>query len=418
MNNRYSHRLDSLLLRYLIMSRLQYVFSLFLILLALPGGFSWTRSASIAPRSRSHTLVSPYRGGGALIAGAPKTRASIAPPVKVTSTVTAPAENPLAEPQRLARAQAAAIACLFTWFAANYTPLTIVQASSAAGLIACILTRNQNTPWAVAVFCGALTGMSGNLLPAASLSTKTMLDTPQLLPIVLLSSIISYIYALWDVKKWGVGIGGRLGTMAFVANLIYSLGALVVRTVRGGPGRFVLMPSSVQSLYTTLPVVSSLLASAALFQWSRRRTIQAATKDQPLSKILHTVAKLAVIWSINLPLLLNNKVRAVEYLGTVLSILIGNQIVHRTIPSLGPVLPPSLVGLLSAALCPGAGHFHITSPKLFMGALMGLTTLPNFGLLNFVQSSVLGASLFHMGLLDGFGGKLGSLAYVGVLFAK
>jgi hypothetical protein len=403
----------------MIMSRLQHAFPLFLMLLTLPGSHSWTRSASIASRSPSYTLVSPHRGGGGNPLFPSKARSSIAPPVKSTSAVAPPSENPLYDPKRQARASAACVACLVTWLVANYTPLTIVQAASATGLIACIVTRNQNIPWTVAVFCGALTGMSGNLLPAATLSTKTMFDTPQILPIVLLSSFVSYAYSVWDVKKWGVGIGGRLGTIACAANLVYSVLALVLRTIRrSGAGCFALWPASVQSLYTSLPAISSLLVSAALFQLSRQRTLHESTKDQPLSKVLHAISKIALIWSLNLPMFFHGKVQPVEYLGTILSLLIGNQMVHRTAPSLGPILPTSLVGLLGAALCAGPGHYHITAPKLFMGALMGLTTLPNFGLLNFVQSSVLGASLFHMGLLEGFGGRLGTLAYIGVLFAK
>ena len=62
------------------------------------------------------------------------------------------------------------------------------------------------------------------------------------------------------------------------------------------------------------------------------------------------------------------------------------------------------------------GYYGMTSPKIFLGALMGLTTLPTFGVVNFVQSSLLSAVLFHLGILDGFGGKLGCLAYAGVLF--
>jgi hypothetical protein len=401
------------------MARLNRAFPLFFVLLALPGSHSWTRSALIASRSRSSTLVSPHRGGGGNPLIPTKARASKVPPVKSTSVAAPPSENPLYDPKRQARAQAASIACLVTWLAANYTPLTIVQAASATGLIACIVTRNQNIPWTVAVFCGALTGMSGNLLPGATLSTNTMFHTPQVLPIVLLSSFVSYAYSVWDVKKWGVGIGGRLGTIACAANLVYSVLALIVRTVRrAGSGRFTLLPASVQSLYTTLPAISFLISSMALFQWSRQRTIQELTKDQSLFKILLGIAKVALIWSINLPMFFYGKVQPVEYLGTIASILIGNQIVHRSAPSLGPILPTSLVGLLGAALCAGPGHYHITAPKLFMGALMGLTTLPNFGLLKFVQSSVLGASLFHTGLLEGFGGRLGTLAYIGVLFAK
>ena len=72
--------------------------------------------------------------------------------------------------------------------------------------------------------------------------------------------------------------------------------------------------------------------------------------------------------------------------------------------------------MIGSILFAGSGHFGITSPKIFLGALMGLTTIPTFGAFNFVQSSFLSAVLFHLGILDGFGGKLGCLAYVGVLF--
>ena len=105
-----------------------------------------------------------------------------------------------------------------------------------------------------------------------------------------------------------------------------------------------------------------------------------------------------------------------EYLGTVLSIFMGSQLVHRNIGKYGPILPTSIVGMIGSFLFAGSGYYGITSPKIFLGALMGLTTIPTFGVYNFVQSSFLSAVLFHLGIFDGFGGKLGCLAYAGVLF--
>jgi hypothetical protein len=51
-----------------------------------------------------------------------------------------------------------------------------------------------------------------------------------------------------------------------------------------------------------------------------------------------------------------------------------------------------------------------------MGAFLGMTGLKNFSTANFLQSSLLSAVLLELGIFQGFGGKLGFLAFLGVNF--
>ena len=69
--------------------------------------------------------------------------------------------------------------------------------------------------------------------------------------------------------------------------------------------------------------------------------------------------------------------KVTEYLGTVVSIFVGSQLVHKDIGKYGPISPTSVVAMLGLLSFAGSGHFGITSPKVFLGALMGLTTIPD-----------------------------------------
>ena len=322
---------------------------------------------------------------------------------------------------RFQRALMASMGTIVTWMMVNSLSLTIVQASCTTGLLSCLLfTTRWNTfpAYSVATFCGALAGMSGNVLQYAPPGTSTTVAS-SLLPLTLFSLSVGYAFGLWDDRKWGVGKGGRLGTMAFGGNFLFTVSTFVYQKFinRQVVPLFTLIPSTTKQLFASMPVLTSLALSTWLLRSSRDSNKPMTTSD---AKQQQYISKILLYCTLAIPMFMNGSKGIVatvtEYIGTVVSIFLGSQLVHKNIGKYGPILPTSVVGMIGSILFAGSGHFGITSPKIFLGALMGLTTIPTFGAFNFLQSSFLSAILFHLGILDGFGGKLGCLAYVGVLF--
>ena len=308
---------------------------------------------------------------------------------------------------RLQRSMVASLGCLFTWLLANTKlllplssslPLTIVQASCTTGLLSCLLfTTPYSFPfpaYSVATFCGALAGMSGNVLQY----TSNLSSVSFLLPIALMSLSVGYAFGLWDDRKWGVGKGGRLGTIAFGGNMLFTLSTFLYQTflLRANSNNipvklFTLIPSTTQQMFASMPILTSLALSTVLLRSSREppSSSVATAKDTQQQQLIY---KALLYGTLAVPMFMNGGsqglVRKVtEYLGTVVSIFVGSQLVHKNIGKYGPILPTSVVGMLGSLLFAGSGHFGITSPKIFLGALMGLTTIPTFGAGNLAQSS-------------------------------
>ena len=83
---------------------------------------------------------------------------------------------------------------------------------------------------------------------------------------------------------------------------------------------------------------------------------------------------------------------------------------HRLSSWRGSVLASSVVGLLGSWFVPKY------AAQIFLGSFIGMTALDKFELENFALASVLAALLFVMRVVDGFGGRLGFLSFVGVNF--
>ena len=73
----------------------------------------------------------------------------------------------------------------------------------------------------------------------------------------------------------------------------------------------------------------------------------------------------------------------------------------------GVILPVALLGL--------AGSFTPLAAPIYLGAFIGMTS-KTFSTFQFLQSSLFSATLLKLGILEGFGGKLGLIAFLGVLF--
>jgi hypothetical protein len=336
---------------------------------------------------------------------------------------------------RVQRSMMASLGCMVTWLLANTSrntgssllamipPLTIVQASCTTGLLSCLLFTTpfffRLPTYSVATFCGALAGMSGNVLQYTA-STALSSSASALVPLLFMSSSVGLAFGLWDDRKWGVGKGGRLGTIAFGGNIFYTLSSFLYHKFLRYNGNaiklFTLVPLKTQQIYASMPIFTSLVLSTLLLRSSRQKSSSSATDAQQQQSIY----KALLFCTMAIPMFMNGSKgltsTITEYMATVVSIFIGSQLVHRNIGKYGPILPTSVVGMIGSILFAGSGHWGITSPKIFLGALMGLTTIPTFGVVSFLQSSFLSAVLFHLGILDGFGGKLGCLAYIGVLF--
>jgi hypothetical protein len=97
---------------------------------------------------------------------------------------------------------------------------------------------------------------------------------------------------------------------------------------------------------------------------------------------------------------------------TVVSSLLSMVLAAVTVQhSAGVVWPVALVGLLGSLLLTPA-----LAASTYLGAFVGMTTLARFKFTNTVQACTLATLLLHLGVFDGFGGKLGFLSFLGVLF--
>ena len=232
---------------------------------------------------------------------------------------------------------------------------------------------------AVAAFCGSFAGMSaqcGTSVVSASL----------------LGLCTAAVFYLWDTYKVGVGKGGRLGTMAYLGNLAFD--------VRSLPK---LLETAVMT--TLSPVTAAgMLVSGTYLHFARKRAAKENTSKLLSVSIL--AAKVALFASVSHCFVSSSNRLAWEALGRSAAAIFGASWIVKESP--GTVLPVALVGL--------AGSFTPLGAPVYLGAFLGMTRLPSFGWHNYVQASLLSALLLALGLADGFGGKLGFLSFLGVLF--
>jgi hypothetical protein len=302
---------------------------------------------------------------------------------------------------RLIRCAAVGTGCLTTYALASLPSsspymMSTVQASAITGLLGCIVPTPAGVP--AAVFCGSFAGMSGHIhswLGATGLGLLT-----------------SAVYYAWDTNKIGVGKGGRLGTMAFLANLFYSM------TVNVWNGTPLSIPKQILGVLGPATAFAALVSGTVLHR-SRQELSSALTTTsvketndrygntrQAALAILTHASKAALMAVAVTRLFTTTTISMLTWARTVLAIFASSVAVKE---SAGIVLPVALVGLAGSFVTPLAA-------PICLGAFLGMTRLKDFKVSNFVQASVFAATLFHLGIFDGFGGKLGLLSFLGVLF--
>jgi hypothetical protein len=370
---------------------------------------------------------------------------------------------------RWRRSAAVLVGCVSTWaFASMYPPqwclpfligggpmisqrrlLSPVQASAVTGLLASLLvtttsttqtTNTKNTQQqqqqkngpalAAAMFCGSFAGMSSRVL-------TTMMDGSGAGTLAVagqMGTIAALCYYVFDAWQIGVGVGGRLGVVGVLANVI-------IGTLRGWPDcrAEMVVADTVQRLggLRMTMALAALPALALATRWQESSTSVGAgagavgggdsSVERRCSK-LQKRSKTAVK-TMMLGLLLvfsSGAVRTVTDLGswaaTWTTIYTSAMIILTATAAAGPdhvVRAAALVGLVAGTVLPAR-----LGAASYIGAFIGMTRRPplsppqrRFLSGSVAQASFLAALLQGGGVCTGLGGRLGALAFVSVLFS-
>ena len=258
--------------------------------------------------------------------------------------------------------------CLLTYYLNNFTPLGPVKASSVVGIVASLALP---LPLALAAFCGSFAGMAkSSVIPASGPSS------------VALGVVCAGVMALFDKRKWLVGVGGRLGFIAQCAcTLQFVVSSLVLRqplvSSTAGAATLVGNFGDPVKILSQLPAVCLSTVAGALFMsfWKEALTEQSQQKKNDATK--------AQIYN-----KLSTSVAASGVTGLLAALL----------------FPPSVAG---PAFC---GSFIAMSAPAKLetyGSLIGASLMG--GVCQQAMSGV---------LLGGWGGRLGTAALCGVLSYK
>jgi hypothetical protein len=284
--------------------------------------------------------------------------------------------------QRLQRSITVGVACVLTHGLMARLGLSAIAASSVVGMVSCC--AGLSPAMAAAGFCGSFAGMSSYVTTWADATV--------------LGCLAGTSYFAFDQYKIGVGRGGRLGLIAFLANVAYL----------GQPFRLV---TQTMGLLGSRTAAISLLAGTVL-HFSRQMNLEEQQPQTSTAMNVSRFAKLYLLVTIGSRMLSSGSSNP---LTTVLPTLFANtavvlaasQVIQR---SSGVVLPVAILGAL--------GSMTPWAAPLYTGAFLGMTQLPSYraSLGRFVQASVFAAMLLQLGVFNGMGGKLGMLAFLGVLF--
>ena len=215
----------------------------------------------------------------------------------------------------------------------------------------------------------------------------------------ILGALCGAVFYRFEQYKLQLGKGGRLGTIAFLSNLIYFVTAVA------SPQRFLV---DVLNLVRPTTAVAAVAASSLAVQTAGNK------ESSRWQRIVHHASKATLLGVLLARLVSNSSTTAVatltKFLGSVLTIFTASLVVKKTTPYKGVVMATSVVGLLGSFL-------PVVSPAaVYLGAFLGMTGLASFGITSFAQASLLSAVLLELGLWNGFGGKLGFLSFLGVHF--
>jgi hypothetical protein len=307
-------------------------------------------------------------------------------------------------------------------------------------------------PFCAASFCGSFAGMSAQTVTLGQASL-----------LAFFTSVVYYIFERPN-QKLQVGKGGRLGTIAFLANVFYYFairnGGSSSHQFGGSAAAASFFVDIVKLLRPSTTVAVVLAATVLNMARSRRirdqKQQQQQQQQQAISQegsggissstavekprsngvvaqmLLATVSKGAIITALLARCLLQTTATTgsgstttataatvttlVALAKSTLAMFAASVTVQKCKPLV--VFPVALIGLMSATLLGNSW-----AAPLYLGAFIGMTGLPQFTLsrqqpgIKFLQASLLSALLLQLGLFAGFGGKLGFLAFVGVNFA-
>lgn len=283
----------------------------------------------------------------------------------------------------LLRSSFCAMASVATWALVKHAGMTIVQASALQGLAGCFVLPK---PYALAWFCGSFAGMSAH--PSA-------LDEASLLAVA-----CSGIFYLFEQNKLALGRGGRLGLIAFLSNLVY-------HSIRKGSeqtmGIFVDLVNQIRpDTAVAAAVVGAILTGV------RIRGNRLGAQSPPLNQRLLKFGTQSVMLSILLGRLSAMGISSLSLLSNFAAAFVSSILAWK---SQYTIFPVALLGALAGFATPQL------APAVYMGGFIGMCSLPNFRTSKFFRAAALSSVLLKLGLLGGFGGRLGFLAYVGVTFA-
>lgn len=284
--------------------------------------------------------------------------------------------------------------CVGTWIMVKQCGISTIQASSIHGIISCfIFTQVQ---YSAASFCGTFAGMST--------------QPRSIVEVTLLGMLCGMVYYSFENFQSLKGYGGRLGTIAFLSNVLYMI-------LQSPTGFVSVLQNAIKIINPFSFLLIVLLWSASSYMTSSYESVREGKSNVTYrSNILDQSNLRQICKVVTLSLLIGRmistsraNVPALELIKTAL-VVTTSSIISKKVPGL--VLPVAVLGSLGSFL------FPTYAAPIFMGAFIGMTSLIGYETINLIQASLSSACLLHLGIFDGVGGKLGFLALLGVYVGR
>lgn len=331
---------------------------------------------------------------------------------------------------RLIRSASVVVGCCLTWgltqlhthgggtFGIAITRrLSLIQASALTGILGCVLTSTkllvgfQNNPSiAAAIFCGSFAGMSSLI---QNLSSSIMMGT-----------MTGIVYYVWDAYKIGVGVGGRLGAMALLSNLLLLLGTKITTTAgwsTPADGNLILgIAVDYWKQLVGLKTVGPLAVLFPLLLLPQRPSADSSPNpvgQQRYSNNNKMIHIRTMVKSLTMGIIImlfrattgTNNI-SIGFLALTFAVVYTSTLGIQE--ASGVVLPVAILGLIGGSLFPP----HIAA-GLYMGGFIGMTKKTNFNSWQAAQASLIASLALCGGFWTGLGGRLGTQAFIGVLFS-
>jgi len=304
----------------------------------------------------------------------------------------------------------------FTWYTQkNYSN---VMASSAITLLVTLIisnihnnNNNYYTSLSNAVFCGTFAGMSSKaIIP----STNSAL---------LLGTMTSVLYeGMIQYRNQFVGLGGRLGLMAFVSTWMVvafmkspctSPSTVSVAAVASAISNFKLNPLSWSTTTNILPMVFWHIVGSimTLYLRTKRTTTSTSTSDERrvVSMAMDPVRAAAVVGMIGALLLQDHKTAALA--------LYGGSFVGMSAPSRLCSIP-SIHNHKNSDKNSGGGGGGSSGAGAGAGGVVAPSSWLGFGIAAALAGVVHGITMDWGLWMGGWGGKAGACAFVGCVLYR